>query len=99
MTEEFDDYFRTVKTPEGWEFQVRQIDWENTYEPMSKWSVFRRWRTAPDEARQNKARSAAFRQPRYFQTCVLCNELNASGRMISNRICMSCAENKLGYVF
>lgn len=42
MTEEFDDYFRTVKTPEGWESQVRQIDWEHTYEPTSKGSVFRR---------------------------------------------------------
>lgn len=101
MPDDLDCHFRCLQTSGGWEFQIEQIVWLHPSRPDSIWRTFRRWRTPPTPERLARARHAALRLPRFFRTCRLCREINATGHTINKNgpVCMSCAEQRLGLVF
>jgi hypothetical protein len=98
MPDELADFFRCVETSNGWTFQVATVVWEG-HTPDLEWTTFRRWKTAPDEARLQKARAEARTRPRFFRTCTMCHRLNNAGLMHNHHTCQSCAERHLGVVY
>lgn len=92
-------FFRCVETAEGWSFDVDVICWPHPSSPESGWIPFRKWKTAPDAARLQKARTAALGDPRFFRTCSMCHELNNVGHMHDLKTCQSCAVKYLGVCY
>ncbi|MEP2774437.1 MAG: hypothetical protein ABJQ29_15585 [Luteolibacter sp.] len=99
MPDEQADFFRCEETSEGWSFQVCVVRWDHPSTPSSEWIPFRKWKTAPDPQRLEKARNAALSRPRFFRTCSMCHELNNAGHMHDLKICQSCAEQHLGVCY
>lgn len=97
MPDHLADFFRCAETAHGWSFQVATVVWEG-HTPELEWTTIRRWKTAPDPARLQKAHTAALATPRYFRTCTRCHELNNAGHMHNDHTCQSCAERHLGVV-
>ena len=98
MPDELDHFFRCVQGDGGWLFQVEIVRWEGPHTPRGDWITFRRWQTAPDEKRIQKAKAAAMAQSRFFGTCSMCHELHNVGHMNGSDVCQGCAEQKLGLV-
>jgi hypothetical protein len=98
MPDELDDFFRCVETGDVWAFQVGVVKWDGPSTPRFDWITYRRWKTAPDEKRIQKAKAAAMAQPRFFGTCSMCHELHNAGHMHTDDFCQGCAEQKLGVV-
>lgn len=96
--DEFDEYFQCVATAQGWEYQVGIVKWVG-HEPRLDWKTCRRWQTRPDEDRLARARESALSNPRFFQTCSQCEELNNIGHMDDKETCQSCAGRHLGVVY
>lgn len=99
MSAELEQYFRCMKTEQGWEFQVGVVTWPEVYTPDLVWKTFRLWKTQPDASRTGRARAAALRQPRFFCTCLLCHETLNVGHMEDAKTCQSCASRELGVVY
>lgn len=97
MPDELADFFRCVKDANGWNLQVGVVAWDSQ-EPYLEWQNFRLWKTAPDDARLQKARAAAYTNPRFFRICNMCHRLNNAGHMEYQDTCQSCAELHLGVV-
>lgn len=93
-----DELFRCVEEGDGWEFQVAVVQWTG-HEPWGEWKTFRRWKTAPDAGRLQRAEAAARRDRRFFFTCSLCGETQQTGHAASGDVCQRCAQEKLGVIF
>ncbi len=98
MSDELEHYFHCVETYDHWHFQVATVNWPHPHKPELAWVTFRRWKTVPDPARLQKARTAALANPRFFRTCSRCHELKNAGHMHDQQTCQSCAERYLGVV-
>ena len=98
MPDELDHYFQCVESAGRWEFQVGIVDWPHPHEPELVWVTFRRWKTAPDHARLQKARTAALSSARFFRTCTRCGERLNVGHMHDATTCQGCAEYYLGII-
>ncbi len=97
MSDELDEFFRCLEDDErgGWVFEVGVVAWDGPYMSHVVWQPFRRWRTAPDESRFDRARAAAVQVRRFFRTCKFCHELTNSGCMHDRVTCHGCAEQYL----
>ena len=98
MQDELDEYFQCVEVAGRWKFQVGIVTWDGPCEPRIGWRTYRSWLTPPTEKRLQKAQAAAISEPRFFQTCTRCGELNNAGHMHDEEICQGCAERYLGVV-
>ncbi len=98
MQDEIDEFFRCVRTGEGWAFQVGVLTWHGPHTPILVWRTFRRWKTMPDKERFDRARRAAKANTRFFRKCARCKRLLNAGHMHDKDTCDSCAEHYLGVV-
>jgi len=99
MPAELDEYFRCVKTEQGWEFQVGVVTWPEAHMPTLAWKTFRLWKTQPDASRTCRAQAAVLRQPRFFRTCSSCHEITNAGQMDDAVTCQSCASREFGVLY
>jgi hypothetical protein len=98
MPDQLADFFRCEETADGWDLQIATVVWEG-HTPELEWTTFRHWKTAPDPARLQKARTTALANSRYFRTCTRCHELNNAGHMHDKHTCQGCASLHLGVVY
>ena len=98
MPDHLADFFRCEETAHGWSFQVATVVWQGHY-PDLEWTTFRHWKTAPDPARLEKARTAALANSRYFRTCTRCKKKKNAGNMEDDHTCQSCAPFHLGLIY
>jgi len=90
--------FRIVGEPGAWCFEVGVVGWDGPHTPFTRWKPFRTWKTPPPEARLERAKASARKDPRFFRTCTRCHELTNAGHMHNDHTCQSCAERHLGVV-
>ena len=98
MADDLDTFFQCLPSENGWTFFVAVVEW-NGHEPCLDWKPFRQWVTEPDSKRLQKATAAAKNHPRFFRTCIHCEELCNSGHMHSRDTCQSCAQREYGILY